>query len=90
MRERPVTADATGRLARVRAVSAAQRYRMRTPSTDREIIIAGTTEQVLAALDRSDAELAHIGAAARRRVLSRHTAERRAAELETLLSQFGE
>lgn len=56
----------------------------------REIIIAGTTEQVLAALDRSDSELAHIGAAARRRVLSRHTAERRAAELETLLSQFGE
>ncbi len=57
---------------------------------EREIIIVRTTEDVLAALDRSDAELSRIGVSARERVLSRHTAARRAAELETLLSQFGE
>ena len=55
-----------------------------------EIIIAATTDDVLAALERSDAELAKIGAAARERALARHTAERRAAELEMLLSQFEE
>ena len=56
----------------------------------REIIIVRTTDDVLAALERSDAELVRIGAAARERVLARHTAERRAAELEMLLSQSEE
>ncbi len=40
---------------------------------------------VLAALDLSDRELAAIGAAARERALSEHTAERRAAELARLV-----
>jgi spore maturation protein CgeB len=57
---------------------------------EREIVIVRTTDDVLAALERSDAELVRIGAAARERALARHTAERRAGELEMLLSQFGE
>ena len=56
----------------------------------REIIVVRTTEDVLAALECSDSELSRIGAAARERVLTRHTAARRAAEFEWLLSQFGE
>lgn len=54
---------------------------------DREILIARTTEDVLAALDRSDSDLAAIGTAARERTLAQHTAAHRAAELEALLSQ---
>jgi spore maturation protein CgeB len=54
---------------------------------DREMLIVKTTDDALAALERSDAELARIGAAARERALARHTSERRAAELEMLLSQ---
>jgi len=54
---------------------------------DREILIARTTDDVVAALDRSDAELGTIGAAARERTLAAHTAEHRAAELEALLSR---
>jgi spore maturation protein CgeB len=57
---------------------------------EHEIIIVRSTEDVLAALDRNDAELARIGRAARERVLARHVAERRAAEFEDLLSRFGE
>ncbi len=57
---------------------------------EREIIVVRTTEDVLAALELSDAELSRIGAAARERVLTAHTATRRATELEMLLSQFGE
>ena len=56
----------------------------------REIIVVRTTEQVVTALERSDAELSRIGAAARERVLTRHTAARRAEEFEALLRQFGE
>ena len=52
---------------------------------DREILLADTTDQVLAALVRPD--LAAIGSAARARVLARHSAAVRAAELETLLTQ---
>ena len=55
---------------------------------EREIIVVRTTEDVLAALESSDAELSRIGAAARERVLAGHTAARRAAELETLLLQL--
>ncbi|MBV8889182.1 MAG: glycosyltransferase [Alphaproteobacteria bacterium] len=54
-----------------------------------EILVAHTTADVLAALDRDDAELARIGAAARERALSEHTAERRAAELASLLFGAG-
>jgi spore maturation protein CgeB len=57
---------------------------------EREIIVVRTTEDVLAALESSDAELSRIGAAARERVLAGHTAARRAAEFETLLSQLEE
>lgn len=52
----------------------------------REILIARTTDDVLAALEISDAELAAIAAAAQERTLAQHTAEHRAEELETLLS----
>jgi spore maturation protein CgeB len=54
----------------------------------REIMIVRTTDDVLAALERDDDEIVEIGAAAREAVLGRHTAERRAAELEILLAQF--
>jgi spore maturation protein CgeB len=50
-----------------------------------ELLTAGTTEDVLAAMDRDDAELARIGRAARARVLADHTAARRAAELVGIL-----
>ncbi len=45
---------------------------------DREILIARSTDDALAALDRSAAELAAIAAAARERVLHDHTSARRA------------
>ena len=57
---------------------------------EREIIVVETTEDVLATFERSDTELSLIGAAARERVLTAHTAARRAAELEMLLSQLEE
>ncbi|HKS88716.1 MAG TPA: glycosyltransferase [Stellaceae bacterium] len=53
---------------------------------DLEILVAANCADVLAALDRSDRELARIGEAARARALAEHTAARRAAELETLLA----
>lgn len=46
-----------------------------------ELLVARTTEDTLAALDRDDAELARIAAAARERVLAAHTSAHRAAEL---------
>jgi spore maturation protein CgeB len=52
---------------------------------DQEILIVRSTEDVLAALDLNDRELARIGAAARERALAEHSAERRAAQLEMLL-----
>src|SRR5204863_5512942 len=55
---------------------------------EREIIVVRTTEDVLAAVERGDTELSRIAAAARERVLTGHTAARRAAELEMLLSQL--
>ncbi len=48
----------------------------------REILVARTTEEAAAALDRSDAELRRIAAAARARVLDEHTSDRRAAAFE--------
>jgi spore maturation protein CgeB len=53
-----------------------------------EIIVVQTTEDVMAALERTDAELSRIGTAARERVLTGHTAAHRAAELELLLSRL--
>ena len=52
----------------------------------REILIVRTTEDVLATLDLSDAEIDRIGEAARARALADHTAARRADELVALLS----
>jgi spore maturation protein CgeB len=60
---------------------------------DSEIILVRSPEDVLDALDRSDAELRRIGNAARAHALSEHTAERRAAELIDLLAcsyRYGE
>lgn len=51
----------------------------------REVLIAKTTEDVLAALSLSDAELDRIAQAARARTLSEHTAEVRAETLIKLL-----
>lgn len=51
----------------------------------REILIAHGTADVLAALDRSDAELQRIGRAGRERVLAEHTSDHRAGELLRLL-----
>jgi spore maturation protein CgeB len=46
-----------------------------------EILVANTTDDVLAALDLPEKQLAEIGRAARERVLADHTAERRALQL---------
>lgn len=51
-----------------------------------EILVARTTDDVLDAIDSDDTELKRIGAAARERTLAEHTAERRAAEFESLVS----
>lgn len=51
---------------------------------DREILRADSAEDVLRALSLSDVELHEIGSAARLRVLERHTANRRVAELENI------
>lgn len=53
---------------------------------DREILLARDSDDVLAALDRSDAELVRIGQAARERTLAEHTSACRADELLALLS----
>jgi spore maturation protein CgeB len=57
---------------------------------EREIMVVRTTNDVMEAVERSDTELSRIGVAARQRVLTGHTAARRAAELEMLLSQLEE
>lgn len=49
---------------------------------DSEVLIAHCTEDVLAALELSDAELRSIGEAARERILAEHTSAARAAQLE--------
>jgi spore maturation protein CgeB len=51
----------------------------------RELIVARDTQDVVNALELSDAELARIARAARERVLAEHTSAHRAAELERLL-----
>ncbi|MFN7945082.1 MAG: glycosyltransferase [Blastocatellia bacterium] len=52
-----------------------------------EILIARQTADVVNALELSQAELKRTAAQARARVLSEHTAERRAAQLESILSE---
>lgn len=47
----------------------------------REILTAGRTEDALAALDMTDAELSAVARAARERTLEQHTSDRRAGEL---------
>ena len=55
-----------------------------------EILIAQTTKESIAALQRSDEELARIARAARERTLTEHSAARRAEQLEELLVQARE
>jgi spore maturation protein CgeB len=54
---------------------------------EREIVLAGTTDQVLAALSMSEDRRTAMADAARRRILAAHTAARRAAELEEYLEE---
>jgi spore maturation protein CgeB len=56
-------------------------------SPAREIFLANGAEDVARVLELSDAELRSVGLAARERVLSTHTADQRAAELESFLEQ---
>ena len=51
----------------------------------RDILVARTTEDALAALDLGPERLARIGRAARERVLAEHTSDRRAEELVAIL-----
>jgi len=52
----------------------------------REVLIAETTEDAVAALDLSDAELNSISRFGRERTLAEHTSEHRARQLEALLA----
>ena len=52
-----------------------------------EIIVARTTEDVVAAMKLSKRELAKIAQAGRERVLTSHTAAHRAAELERIFDE---
>jgi spore maturation protein CgeB len=54
---------------------------------DREIIVASSRDDVVTALNLSDAELNRIGAAARQRALGEHTSAHRAARLEALFAE---
>lgn len=56
---------------------------------DREILVASTPAEALAALDRSPEELARIGEAARERALAEHASAHRAAELLAMLQSLG-
>ena len=53
-----------------------------------EILIASSTEDVLAALQSSDGELSRIARAARERVLSEHTGEKRAQQFEKIIEKI--
>jgi spore maturation protein CgeB len=54
-----------------------------------EILVANDTDSAVAALSRSDAEVARIARAARERTLEEHTSDRRALELEEILAGIG-
>jgi spore maturation protein CgeB len=51
----------------------------------RDILVGRTSEDAVAALDLSDAELKNIAHSARERVLEEHTSARRALDLETAI-----
>jgi spore maturation protein CgeB len=53
-----------------------------------EILIARSTDDVIAALDLSDAEVGRIASAARERTLAQHTSAHRADELLTILAEL--
>lgn len=57
-------------------------------SPGKEILIAGNTEEAIAALQMSPSELMKIGEAARERVLAEHTADVRAREFENIVNSF--
>lgn len=57
---------------------------------DEELLLGSCSEDVVAALDRSDAELRRIAAAARERVLTEHTSDRRAGEFERCIDAVRE
>lgn len=52
----------------------------------REILIAGSTDDAMSAMDVDETELRRMAAAARERTLAEHTADHRAAELERALT----
>jgi spore maturation protein CgeB len=52
---------------------------------DREILVARTTEDAVAALDLGDAELKRIASASRERTLAEHTSDRRVENLQEAL-----
>jgi spore maturation protein CgeB len=54
---------------------------------EREVIVARGSEDVVAALEMADEQLRRIAAAARERVLSDHTSDHRAVELERMLHE---
>jgi spore maturation protein CgeB len=54
-----------------------------------ELLVARSTEDALAALDLSDAEIARIAAAGRERTLAEHTSARRVQEMERILEKLG-
>ena len=54
---------------------------------EREVLLASTTEEALAALDLGPARLARVGRAARERALAEHTANHRVEELLQLLDE---
>jgi spore maturation protein CgeB len=53
----------------------------------RDVLVAASADDTLAALELTDAELGRIGANARERVLADHTSTRRAADLEFMLGE---
>jgi len=53
---------------------------------DLEILIARSADEAMAAMDRSDAELSRMAAAARERTLAQHTSDVRAREMEAILT----
>jgi hypothetical protein len=50
-------------------------------------VVARSAQEVVAALDISDAQLGRMAADARERVLAEHTSQRRVAQLERMLDE---
>ena len=53
-----------------------------------EILVASSTQDVLAALELDDAQLSRIASAAHERVLAEHTGEKRAQQLEQIINNI--